>query len=151
MIAGLSPELLARLIAIGQSESFDQFDQILADFPEARSGQIMRHPFQEWYNVAREYSRDDVRALVKALTIAERDLPHFSCGSVSPVISLYRYLLESTGDDFTELRDWVVAHTRNHYLPFGSGRYRPASWSEYLRQVAEHDAQRRQREHVEEE
>ena len=151
VIVGLTEETLARLITIGQREAFDEFDQLLADFPVIRSGQIMRHPFQEWYDVARQYSRDDVTALVKALTVAERDLPNFSCGSVSPVISLYRYLLDSTGDDFTDLRDWVVTHTRNHYLPFGSGRYRPASLSEYFRQTAEQDAQRRQREHTEQE
>ncbi len=109
----------------------------------------MRHPFQEWYEVARRYSREDVTALIKALTVAERDLPDFCCGSVSPVISLYRYLLDSTRADFTELRDWVAAHTRNQYLPFGSSRYHPASLSEYHHQTAEHKARRRAREHAE--
>ena len=151
MIPGLTNELLARLIAIGRREAFDAFHQLLADFPQARTGQIMRHPFQEWYEVARRHSRDDVISLIKALTVAERDLPDFCCGSVSPVISLYRYLLETTRDDFTELRDWIVAHTRNPYLPFGSSRYHPASLSEYHRQTAEHEARRRAREQAEEE
>src|SRR5947209_12714451 len=120
MIPGLTSELLARLIGIGRREAFDKLQQLLTDFPEARSGQLMRQPFQEWYEIARRYSRDEVTALIKALTVAERDLPTFCGGSVSPVISLYRYLLDTTQDDFTELLDWVVAHTPHHYLPFGS-------------------------------
>jgi hypothetical protein len=150
MISGLSDELLARLIVIGQREVFDEFDRLLADFRQARSGDIMRQPFHDWYDIARRHSRDDVTALIKALTVAEGQLPNFGCGSVSPVIPLYRYLLDS-GEDFTELRDWIVTHTRNQYLPFGSGRYRPASLSEYFRQAAEHEARRRAREEAEQE
>lgn len=151
MIPGLTNELLMRLIGIGGREAFDEFQKFLIDFPQARSGQLMRQPFQEWYEVARRYSRDEVTSLIKALTVAERELPNFCGGSVSPVISLYRYLLDSTGDDFTELREWVVAHTQNHYLPFGSSRYRPASLAEYHRQSAEHEARRGAREEAEEE
>jgi len=151
MIPGLTDQLLARLIGIGRREAFDEFQQLLRDFPQARSGQLMRQPLQEWCEVARRYSRDEVTALVKALTAAERDLPNFCGGSVSPVIALYRYLLDSTRDEFTELRDWVVAHTQNRYLPFGSSRYHPSSLSEYHRQTAEHEARRRAREQTEEE
>ena len=139
MIPGLTNELLARLIGIGRREAFDQLPQLLTDFPEARSGQLMRQPLQEWYELARRHSREEVTALIKVLTVAERDLPAFCGGSVSPVIALYRYLLESAQDDFTWLRDWVVAHTQNQYLPFGSGRYRPTSMSDYHRQVTEHE------------
>jgi hypothetical protein len=146
MIPGLTNEFLACLIGIGRRKAFDELPRLLSDFPEARSGQLMRQPFQEWYKIARHHSRDEVVALIKSLTVAERDLPAFCGGSVSPVISLYRYLLESTQGDFIELRDWVVAHTQNHYLPFGSGRYRPASISDYQRQVTEHETRRRERE-----
>src|SRR6185369_239376 len=48
-------------------------------------------------------------------------------------------------DNFTDLRDWVIAHTQNHYLPYGSGRYRPASLEDYQTQVAEHEERRRVR------
>ena len=150
MIPGFTNELIARLIAIGRRETFGEFHQLLGEFPQVSTGQIMRHPFQEWYEVARQYSRDDVTSLIKALTVAERDLPNFCCGSVSPVIPLYRYLLDTIREDFTELRDWVVGHTRNPYLPFGSSRYRPASLSEYHHQTAVHETHRRQREQAEE-
>lgn len=151
MIPGLTDDLLARLVSIGRRAAFDEFQEFLTDFPQVRSGQFMRQPFQEWYEIARRFSRDDVIALIRALTVAERDLPSFCCGSVSPVISLYRSLLDATDDDFGELRDWILAHTRNPYLPFGSMRYRPSSLSEYHRQTAEHEACRRAREKAEQE
>lgn len=132
LVPDITNELLARLIDIGRREAFDDFQQLLADFPRARSGNFMRQGHSEWYEVARQYSSDDVMALIKAFTVAERDLPNFNCGSVSPVIQLYHYLLDLSQDELTELRDWVVVHTHNDYLPFGSLRYHPASWSEYV-------------------
>ena len=146
MIPELSNELLERLIEIGRRETFNEFEQLLADFPQARSGQIMRQPFSDWYDIASRFSRDELTALIKTFTIIEQDLPNFCGGSVSPVIPLYHYLLDSTQDDFAELRDWVVAHTQNHYLPFGSGRFRPASMADYHRQAAEHGKRRLERE-----
>ena len=118
MIPGLTNQLLARLIGIGRREAFDEFQQLLTDFPEARSGQLMRQPLQEWYEVARRYSRDEVTALVKALTAAERDLPNFCGGSVSPVIALYRYLL-------------VLDPRRVHRVARLGGRSHPESVSSF--------------------
>lgn len=110
----------------------------------------MPHRPGDWYQVARALSREECIGLIKALTVAERDLvaEHdlpFGPGSVSPVIWLYRYLLESTGDDFTELRDWIRRHTDNRYLPGA-----PASMADYHRQLAQDEAARRQREQAEE-
>ena len=73
MIPGLTHELLERLIRIGRHEAFDELQQLLTDFPQARSGQLMRQPFQEWYEVARRYSREEVTALVRALTGVDGD------------------------------------------------------------------------------
>lgn len=146
MIPGLTDELLTRLVDIGCREAFDELARVPADFPEVRSGQIMRRPFQEWYEVARRLSCTDVVSLIRALTVAERDLPNFRCGSVSPVISLYRFLLDSSSEDFSDLRGWVLANTQNPYLPFGSMRYQPATLAEYFRLTADHEARRRARE-----
>ncbi len=48
MIPGLTNDLLARLVSIGRREAFDEFQEFLTDFPQARSGQFMRRPSQEW-------------------------------------------------------------------------------------------------------
>ena len=148
MIPGISTRLLKRLIEIGLREAFDEFYQLFEDFPKVRSGRQLIQPFAEWDKVARRYSHDEIIALIKALTVWERDWPNVGWGSTSPVIPLYRYLLESARDDLTELRDWVIAHTKNFYLPFG-GRYRPASLSEYHDLVAQDEARRRAREQAE--
>lgn len=141
----LTNELLARLIDIGRREAFDEFQQLLADFPRARSGNFVRQR-DPWAEIAKRYSSDDVKSLIKALTVAERDLPNFNSGSASPVITLYHHLFDMPDADLTELRDWVVAHTRNDYLPFGRLRYRPATWAEYNHQAAEHETRRREKE-----
>jgi hypothetical protein len=43
----------------------------------------------------------------------------------------------------------VVVHTRNGYLPFGSARYHPASWPEYVCQQKEDGDRRLAREQAE--
>lgn len=140
----LTNELLARLIDIGRREAFDEYQQLLADFPRARSGNFVRQR-DPWIEVAQRYSSDDVKSLIKALTVAERDLPHFGGGSASPVITLYHHLFDMPNADLTELRDWVVAHTRNDYLPFGQRRYRPATFWEYFRETQEHERERQEK------
>lgn len=148
-IPELANELLARLIDIGRREAFNEFQQLLVDFPWARSGELMRQGHDVWHEVARRYSFDDVTAIIKSLTVAERDLPNFNCGSVSPVIPLYQHLFNMPGADLADLRDWVVIHTRNGYLPFGSARYHPASWPEYVCQQKEDGDRRLAREQAE--
>ena len=54
MIPGLTDKVLARLVGIGRREAFGEFHQLLADFPHAWSGEIMRHPAQAWYDLARQ-------------------------------------------------------------------------------------------------
>ena len=79
----------------------------------------MRLAPQSWYEVAASLDDAQLIACIKALTALER-LPNFKAGSVSPVIWLFRKLSERSRDDLTPVIDWVLAHTENPYLPFGS-------------------------------
>jgi len=135
MIPGLSTRLLTRLIEIGRNEAFDEFHQLFADFPEAGSRQLMRYrhpekwfevarrrsrpfirPFEEWYKVAQRRSLDEITALIKALTVWERDWPNVGWGSTSPVIPLYRYLPQVCSQSLREFELPDQAYRRLTYL-----------------------------------
>lgn len=79
----------------------------------------MRLTPHSWYEVAVSLDDAQLIACIKALTVLER-LPNFGAGSVSPVIWLFRKLSERSHDDLTPVIDWVLSHTDNPYLPFGS-------------------------------
>ena len=119
MTPELSQNLVQRFIEIGMSGRFEDGENIPSLFPSTRSGSFMRLTPHSWYEVAVSLDDAQLIACIKALTVLER-LPNFGAGSVSPVIWLFRKLSERSHDDLTPVIDWVLSHTDNPYLPFGS-------------------------------
>jgi hypothetical protein len=122
MARELPSELIKHLIELGSSGRYDECGSLSERFPSTQSGAFMRLAPQAWYDVADALSRDELSALIKALTVVEH-MPNCRAGSVSPVIWLFKRLSERSGDDLSELANWVLAHTDNEYLPFGSYNY----------------------------
>jgi hypothetical protein len=123
MVQELSQELIQFLVEIGESERFDDCEQILTRFPHLRSGAFMRLRPQPWHEVA--VSLDDSRliAIIKTLTVIEGRLPGFASGSVSPVIFLMHTLSKRSPGVVPATVDWVLSHSDNSYLPFGRSNH----------------------------
>ena len=111
--------LLRRLIAIGESQDFSGLRQLFAEFQPDSVGHFMRQSPQFWYSIADSLSDAELEALIRAITIAERDFPSFSGGSVSGVIWTFRRLEQRRGCRLDALADWILAHTANAWAPFG--------------------------------
>lgn len=110
--------VLNKLIGVGKSEDFGALKDLWPADQTEDYGRLMRLCPQPWFDVADHLSDEDVVALIKALTIAEKVLSGWMSGSVSPVIWLYRRLMERHGTP-ASLFDWVRTHTDNPYLPDG--------------------------------
>ena len=141
MTPELSPELIQHLVEIGETERFDDGEQLPVRFPLSRSGAFMRLAPQSWYDVASSLDAEQLVALIKTLTVLEQRLPNFRAGSVSPVIWLFRKLSERSSEDLTPVIDWVLAHTENPYLPFGTNNLSAKSLAE-LRALSARAAER---------
>lgn len=100
------------------------------------------YAYDAYYAIADEMEQAKLIAYIRMLTIAENTYAH--CGSVSPVIWLFRKALEKDGfhyhmsgnmygvsllaRDFQrrpgtrseDLVDWMLSHATNPYLPFGT-------------------------------
>lgn len=111
---------LRRLIAIGESQDFSELRQLFAEFPPDSVGHFMRQSPQFWYSVADSLSDTELEALIRAITVAERDFPSFGGGSVSGVIWTYRRLEQRKRCRIDVLAEWILAHTANDWAPFGS-------------------------------
>lgn len=129
MASELSPELIQHLVEIGESQLFDDDEKLLSRFPLSRSGSLMRLAPQSWYEAAYSLGDAQLVSLIKALTVLEQHLPNFRAGSVSPVIWLFRKLSERS-PDLTPVIDWVLSHTNNPYLPFGTNNLGAKSLAE---------------------
>jgi hypothetical protein len=141
----MPPDFLRRLIAVGQSEDFAALQKLFTDFPEKRVGHLMRQTYEFWFPIVDAVSATEAVALAKALTVAERDFPWFSGGSVSGVIWVFRRLQHKTHRQMDELADWILAHTTNGYAPFSNyGARSLAEFREFKQQDEARKAVRRQ-------
>src|SRR4029077_20989725 len=75
-----------------------------------------------WKRTIDGLSKQDLIYLIKALTMAEKEIPRWNAGSVSPVIRLFRKLLDVYPEDSNRIASWVLAHRVNEYLPWGTMR-----------------------------
>ena len=115
----LPPLFLRRLIAIGESQEFSGLRQLFAEFPPEKVGHFMRQSAQFWDSVANSLSDVELEALIRAITVAERDLPLFGGGSVSGVIWMFHRLQQRKQAELDELADWILGHTSNDWAPYG--------------------------------
>ena len=123
MAPELSQELIQYLVEIGETERFDDCEQLLTRFPHLRSGAFMRLAPKPWQEVATSLDDSRLVAIIKTLTVIEERLPGFGSGSVSPVIWLCHTLAERSPDVVPATVDWVLSHSDNPYLPFGRSNH----------------------------
>lgn len=110
-------DLLSRLIDIGKQEAFHELRQRLKPEEKLFHKQMMIQPWQFWYPIAERLTQNDLKALIKTLTMAESLLDGWQGGSVSTVIWLFN---KYTSTDKNELTDWILCHTDNGYVPFSN-------------------------------
>jgi hypothetical protein len=127
----ISAAVLLRLVRAGNDPDVER--ALRESFPEdeRRSvGSIVRFSPAPWTASASTLSRDELAALVRALTIAEVILDGWTAGSVSPVIWTYRVFQLKFADQANVLADWVLSRTANEYLPYGTSNFGARSVSQ---------------------
>jgi hypothetical protein len=115
----LRNDVLDRLIEVGKTGDFDRLGLL---FTEAEQ---LRHPslapdHETWLATVESLVMEDLIALIKSLTIGERQFKGWRAGSVSPVIRLFGKLSSLDSPRAEEIAGWVLSHTDNPYLPYGT-------------------------------
>ena len=142
-------KFLRRLIAIGGSDDFASLAQLFVEFPPERVGHFMRQHWDFWDSLTDSLSEAEHKSLIRALTVAERVYPAFGGGSVSGTIWTFRRLQQRTHSSLDELADWILAHTNNDNVPFGSSNLGARSLAEYGARKRERAAVRDARQRAE--
>lgn len=131
MTSSMPTKFFQRLIAIGASNDFASLAELFAEFPPDRVGHFMRQHWNFWNSLTDSLSEAEHESLIRALTVAERDYPAFGGGSVSGVIWAFLRLQQRTQSSLDALADWILAHTNNDNVPFGTSNLGARSLAKY--------------------
>jgi hypothetical protein len=112
--------LLNKLIEAGKTNDFSQISSLLTTQEQNTYRYIMRLRPEPWLNSAENLNEEELVSLIKCLTIIECNYDGWMAGSVSPVIWLFRKLSSFEPVFLHDVADWVLANTKNGYLPFGT-------------------------------
>lgn len=130
-------QFLQRLIAIGETECFSMLAELFSEYPPELTGKFMRKDPNFWNSLTDSLTDAELEALVRAITVAERDYPAFGGGSVSGLIWAFRRLQHRKHNELDSLADWILARTNNDWAPFGCSNLGARSLAQF------HEFQRR--------
>lgn len=91
---------------------------------------INRLNWKDWNYVCDTLSEEQLIKLIKSLTLVEKELQWIG-GSVSSVIWIFKALERRGSLCVEEIADWVLRHTNNPYLPYGSHNMGAESLTDY--------------------
>jgi hypothetical protein len=111
--------LISCLIAVGKVEDFVNLP-ILVSLSEQSTHPLLADSHDQWLATVNSLAPEEILALIKSLTIGEQMFQSWSAGSVSPVIRLFWRLYDIKPAQADMIAEWVLANTKNPYLPFGS-------------------------------
>ncbi len=139
MIDHVPTEALEALIELGSSEvsSCDSATQECL----ARFEAVNRLHFDSWYATTETLSPEAHAALARGLVLAEEEF-RWCGGSVAAAIWVYRSFARKFPDACDTLAEWMLSHSTNPWVPFGSNRGSARSLAEG-REFQSHRAARR--------
>lgn len=117
---GLTPEALERLLEAAARQDEPRFG--LDRQAAAELAALARHrPADgvDWARAADGLGDDQLVALIRLFTLAEKSLPGWEAGDASPVIPLAA-VLRDRGSYPPDLTAWIRAHSDNRFLPYGN-------------------------------
>jgi hypothetical protein len=113
----ISPELVDALIALGRTG----VPGVVPGIHDESSAHTLLCFFGgRWREVFADRDAEDIRDALMGVVLVSRSLGRAIGGSVSPVVSMFRLLVERDPPWLNELSAWIVRNGVNEYEPFGS-------------------------------
>jgi hypothetical protein len=111
------PQVLDDLLQLGRSGK-QRVPSSLEDKDVAWRNLVCAN--EPWRQIAKERTSEEVADLIRGLILYSRASGRQIGGSVSPVIGLYRILVDRAPSWEPNLTRWIVAYRTNPYEPFGT-------------------------------
>ena len=115
----IAPATIALLVGVGKLDDPESPEAIEKLVIIKEQDDINRLHWSQWNSVTEKLSTEDLVALVKALTVAEKQF-HWAGGSVSAVIWVFRELQQREPELSQQVAEWITSRTKNPYAPYGT-------------------------------
>jgi hypothetical protein len=84
-----------------------------------------------WISATENLNIGQLSSLARGLVYAEESLAGWNGGSVSGVIWIFKIYQKQTPENADELANWILEHSKNDFVPYGSNRAGTKSVTEF--------------------
>jgi hypothetical protein len=110
---------LQRCIVISSEDRLEELPSPFTDDEQQRYGVFMRVSHAHWQEAAADFSNEDIVALIRFFTRAEKRICGWDAGKESPAIWLNK-VLRSRGEKLDrDMLMWIRNNTDNRFIPNG--------------------------------
>lgn len=110
---------LQRCIAISQEDRLEELPMPFTDEEQQTYGVFMRVSQEQWQMAAAELSTNDIVALIRFFTRAEKLISGWDAGKESPAIWLNKVLRKRGEKLDRDMLLWIRNNTDNRFIPNG--------------------------------
>jgi hypothetical protein len=75
-----------------------------------------------WNSATKKLSKAQLSVLIRGLVLAEESLSGWNGGSVSGIIWVFKAYQKQAPETADKLADWILQHSTNVYVPYGTNR-----------------------------
>jgi len=115
----VKPAELSPFLALNESQ-LNTLNESLSQETILERRHLMTRHKNAWKTVATQLNDEQITALIRFFTLAEKQLSGWEAGSKSPVIWLCRELKKRGLFPDRTLIKWIKAHSDNKFLPYGN-------------------------------
>ncbi|POP51474.1 hypothetical protein [Zhongshania marina] len=115
----IDSQWLQRCIAISQEDQLEALPAPFTSDEQQRYSVFMRVSQEHWQAAAEELSNDDIIALIRFFTRAEKLISGWDAGKESPAIWLNKVLRKRGEKLDREMLLWIRNNTDNRFIPNG--------------------------------
>ena len=115
----IDSQWLQRCIAISREDQLEALPAPFTSDEQQRYSVFMRVSQEHWQAAAEELSNDDIIALIRFFTRAEKLISGWDAGKESPAIWLNKVLRKRGEKLYREMLLWIRNNTDNRFIPNG--------------------------------
>lgn len=115
----IDPAWLARCVTLSGDSELAKLPEPFTDQETQYYSALMRQPAEVWMAAVDDLENDELVALIRFFTVAEKRISGWEAGASSPAIWINRVLKRRGGRLSTEQLRWIREHTDNRFIPNG--------------------------------